>query len=480
MADTIIDQLAQFTTSSQYEHLPDAVIEESKRLVLDSLGCALAGLDHPKGKIGVDYARMLGAAGNEATIIGTGERSSVFGAAFANGELINAIDMDAILPPGHVTPFVLPGALAVGESQALPGRTLIEAIAVSHEMSYRFSKAMDNIRDTQDGKVTPPEVWGYASSIFGATAAIGKMRGISTDLLAHGLGIAAQMSPVNSQNCWYQHAPSSTIKYLSSGMLALTALTAAHMGEMGHRGDRRILDSREHGYARFIGTRKWEPQHLTDKLGEAWTFPAAQSYKPYPHCRVLHALLDCEIAIVEQNDLKPSEIDSIKIWVEGMIEQPIWLNRQIEHVFDGQFSIAHGISMGAHRVKPGKAWQDPAVVFDPSVLSLMERVTHEVHPDYVKLLTGNAASRPARIEIVARGETFVGESRYPKGSPSPDPSSYMTNAEMADKFRHNAEEVLSDESAERIIQAVFNLETVSDVGAIMRLSGTVEQGKRAA
>ena len=51
---------------------------------------------------------------------------------------------------------------------------------------------------------------------------------------------------------------------------------------------------------------------------------------------------------------------------------------------------------------------------------------------------------------------------------------------MADKFRHNAEEVLSDESAERIIQAVFNLETVSDVGAIMRLSGTVEQGKRAA
>ncbi|MGN5477914.1 hypothetical protein ACTMU2_16060 [Cupriavidus basilensis] len=40
-----------------------------------------------------------------------------------------------------------------------------------------------------------------------------------------------------------------------------------------------------------------------------------------------------------------------------------------------QFSIAHGSkSVGAHRIPPGKAWQSPEVVFDPSVLDLMDKI----------------------------------------------------------------------------------------------------------
>jgi len=68
---------------------------------------------------------------------------SIFGAAFANGELINALDFDAILPPGHVSPYVIPGALAIAESTGAPGTDLITALALSHEMSYRIGKAMD-------------------------------------------------------------------------------------------------------------------------------------------------------------------------------------------------------------------------------------------------------------------------------------------------------------------------------------------------
>ncbi|WP_250516936.1 MmgE/PrpD family protein [Caballeronia sp. INDeC2] len=468
MADTLIEQLARFTSDTRFDHLPVAVVEECKRILLDSIGCAVAAIEQPKGRIGIDYARMMGGNG-DATIIGTNERASIFGAAFANGELINALDMDAVVPPGHVTPYVVPGALAIGEARGATGKALVEAMALSHEMSYRLGKAMDYLRDTKDGKVSPPPIYGYSSTVFGATAAIVKLKALPATVLSDALGIAGSISPVNSQVAWFQHAPSSTIKYLIAGALTQTAMTAAHMAELGHRGDVHILDDRAFGFPRFIGTRRWEPEVITAQLGAEWRFITEQAYKPYPHCRILHALLDALDEIVKTNDIEPHEIDGIKAWVEGFVEQPVWLNREIAHVHDAQFSIAHGLALGAHRVPPGKAWQDPELVFGASVMNLMNRVTHEVHPNYVELLSGHAASRPARIEVRARGQAFVGERRYPKGSPSPEPASYMSNDELVAKFRHNAEDVLSAARIDEIIDSVFNLEKLDNVATLMRM-----------
>lgn len=105
---TIIEKLADFSVNTAFEDIPAHVVEESKRLILDSIGCAFAAVDHPKGRIGVEYSRSMAGNGG-ATIIGTPHQASALGAAMANGELINALDMDAVVPPGHVTPYVLPG-----------------------------------------------------------------------------------------------------------------------------------------------------------------------------------------------------------------------------------------------------------------------------------------------------------------------------------------------------------------------------------
>ncbi|AQV98360.1 MmgE/PrpD family protein [Cupriavidus necator] len=467
MAETIVGQLAGFTHQSGYGTLPHAVVDECKRILLDSLGCALAAVDQPKGKIGIEYGALMGGPAGNATIIGTDHKVSVVGAAFANGELINALDMDAVVPPGHVTPYVVPGALAIGEALGRSGQDLIAALAVSHEMSYRIGKAMDYLRDTKDGKVSPPRIYGYSSTVFGATAAIARLKGLGADKTAHALGIAGCISPVNSQVAWFQHAPSSTIKYLLAGALTQAAMTAAHMAEFGHRGDLQILDDREYGFPRFIGTTRWEPERILSGLGTDWQFPTEQAYKPYPHCRILHALLDCLGEIVDQNELRPDEIDGIKVLVEGFVEQPVWLNRDIRHVHDAQFSIAHGIALGAHRVPPGKAWQEPELVFSESVMRLMDKVTHEVHPDYVTLLSGHAASRPAKIEVSARGKTFVGERRYPKGSPSPDPASYMTTEELVQKFRDNARSIIPQSKIARVADAVLDLENVGNIASVL-------------
>ena len=467
MPKTIIEDLADFTVGTRIEDLPADVIQETKLIILDSIGCALASTEQPKGRAGIEYGRTIGGGAGTATIIGFGERVSIFGAAFANGELINTLDMDPVLPPGHVCPYVLPGALALAEQEGASGATLIEAVALAHEMSYRIGKAMDYLRDTKDGKVTPPEIYGYSSTVFGATAAILKIFGADAGTVSHGLGIAGSIAPVQSQAAWFQHAPSSTIKYLQAGVLVQAAFNAAYMARLGHRGDRLLLDDRTYGFPRFIGTSRWEPHVITDALGTEWRFPAEQAYKPYPHCRILHALLDAMTDILEAEDIQPAEIDHIRAYVEGFVEQPVWLNRDITHVHDAQFSIAHGLAVGAHRIKPGKDWMDPSLVFGESVMSLMEKVSHEVHPDYVKLIEGNAASRPAIIEISARGQTFRGERRYPRGSKAPEAGIALTVDELIAKFHHNADGVISRKQAEAVVACIERLESCEDAGTLM-------------
>lgn len=465
---TIIEQLADFAAGVEPRTLPADVVSESKRILLDSLGCAVASLDDDAAaQRGVEYARYLGGADGPASIIGTGTGTSVPAAAFANAELINALDQDAVLPPGHVTPYVLPGALATAEALHVSGEKLLAAIAVAHEMSYRIGKATDYLRDITDGVVTIPGIIGYSSTLFGATAAIGVVKGFSNETLADALGIMGSTMPTNTQRAWMMHAPSTTIKYQLAGGMALSAVTAANLAELGHTGDRQMLDDREYGFPRFIGTSRWKPAPITARLGSDWTFTPFQSFKPYPHCRVMHALFDALTEIVEDNDIRPDEIDAINAWGESFVMQPVWMNEDIRNPRDAQFSMTHGLAMAAHRIPPGKDWQTVEAVHDPSVLELAERSTFQTHPDYTKALTTNPAARQSRIEVHARGTTFAAERGYPKGSPSPDPATYMTDDELVAKFRHNVDGTVSDTDAQAIVDEVYTLEDIDDITTLL-------------
>lgn len=398
-------------------------------------------------------------------------------AAYANGETMNAIDFDAVLPPGHVSPYVLPGALAIAESLGSSGRSLLSAVALSHEMSYRFGKAMDYTRDTKSGEISTASVLGYTSTIFGATAAIGKLQGVDRDVIADAIGIAANITPVNSHRSWFAHTPSSSVKYTMAGVVAQSALTAAYSAQMGHRGDRQVLDDTDFGYSKFIGTRRWVPENIVDALGAEWRFPAESTIKPYPHCRILHAPLDALIQIVTDNDIQPDEIDAIRAWGEAWVMQPIWLNTQIDRPVDGQFSIAHGLSVGAHRITPGPEWQTPETVFSGSVMRLMDKVTFEPHPKYVEELSKHPSARPTRIEVDARGTTFSSDRLFPKGSPSPDAGTHMTDDELIAKFHVNAKGILPEAEADAFVEAMLHLEDVDNVSAVFRRLGATSSNE---
>src|SRR4030081_3323655 len=84
------------------------------------------------------------AQSNESSVIG-GDRLSLAGATLLNGYLITAVTMCDVHRPSltHVTPEVIPPALAIAERDGLSGRDLLVAIAGGCEVTTRIGLGVD-------------------------------------------------------------------------------------------------------------------------------------------------------------------------------------------------------------------------------------------------------------------------------------------------------------------------------------------------
>ena len=94
--------LARFIKEIRFEDIPGGIVLETKRLLLDSIGCALGGIYTKKGEIALSFGTSSGSS-QEATIIGAGQKASAPVASFVNGELFNALDYDALCAPSSNT-----------------------------------------------------------------------------------------------------------------------------------------------------------------------------------------------------------------------------------------------------------------------------------------------------------------------------------------------------------------------------------------
>ena len=88
---TIAEQMSSWTVALHYSRLPDEVIHLAKRMIIDTIGCALGGYTSEPSKIARDMAGTV-SSNQPCTIIGSGLTSSPDLATFANGVMIRYLD----------------------------------------------------------------------------------------------------------------------------------------------------------------------------------------------------------------------------------------------------------------------------------------------------------------------------------------------------------------------------------------------------
>ena len=240
---TTARKLAEIVNTINFDRLPAEVVSETKRRILDAVGCGLAGFAAEPSVIARSLAEDLGGK-PESTIWGQSQRTSCDRAALANSTMLRAFDyMDSHAGADACHPcFNIPPCFSVAERVGASGRDLIAAIVAGYEVQIRF----------QDACVVGTRGWFSGMYLeFSVPLAVGKLLGLDIDRLTHALAIS--VSHGNTLGAM-SGAHITASKSIADGMVSATAIVSALMARNGLEGPEDIVEG-ESGFAAAIAER---------------------------------------------------------------------------------------------------------------------------------------------------------------------------------------------------------------------------------
>src|ERR1700742_713554 len=236
-----VEHIATFAASARPENLRSKIRQLFKRNILDSLGCAIAGLQgKPFHALREQFEEYR--APGRCTLIGGGKTSADQAALFNSG-LVRYVDLlDSYMAPGGLChPSDNFGTvLAAAEQAGASGEEFMLALAVAYEIQCRFSAAIPVMA----------KGFNHATQLaISAAAAAGRLLGLSTAEIANAIAIAT----VDNVSLACVHAePVSQWKGFSPGMTGMRAIYAASLAKRGFKGPYGLLEGPD-GLERMFG-----------------------------------------------------------------------------------------------------------------------------------------------------------------------------------------------------------------------------------
>jgi 2-methylcitrate dehydratase PrpD len=452
-------EVAHFATDTASADLPPALLDVSRKSILDGIGLALAGSVADSGALVNAYLRKFEGC-SEATVIGTALRVPTRFAAFANGVAIHADDYDDTqLASGkdrvyglltHPTAPSLPAVLATAEVLHASGRDVMAAYNIGVEVECKIAEAI-NPRHYQQGFHSTG-----TCGPFAAAAAVARLKGLNPAQTAQALAIAGSQSAGLRENFGTMTKP------FHAGRAAESGVVAADFAAMGWTATDKILEAGR-GFFRAAGG-GFDPRAISGKLGDPWTFlDPGVSIKPFPSGSLTHPGMTKFLELVLEHDIEPEEVESIDVGTNQHMPNALIHHRPTTHL-QAKFSMEFCMAILLLERRAGLPQFTDQVVNRPDVKAWIERVNFRVHPD------AEAAGYDKMTTILdirmKNGRHIRGVADFGKGSPQ-HPMSYD---EVADKFRGCAEFARwESRRIEGIIEVVRHLEVLDDVCTLLAL-----------
>jgi 2-methylcitrate dehydratase PrpD len=365
-------QFAEWIVRLRYEDLPADVVDRAKGLTLQNISSALLGAQLPAGQQAIAFVtdEESGVA-RGATIMVTGTKVTRGGAAFANSELMLAGGKwDTFRMLTHPGTAIVPGALAVAESQQTSGRDFITAIAAGYEVMERM--AADWIPTVMARGFHAGPVF----SIFGAAIAAAKIMRFDEDQVHAVISLCTNLAGSNLE--------SRALREGAAVRNAMLAVALAKQGRVG--GGEAVLEGPAGFYHAYAGNNTGELTHsfvgdghtsldtLTAGLGRSWMF-LETLYRIYSISGYNIAHIDVTARLCEEHNIRYQDVDRVEAvvnWLETQYPSPAFPARRedIGEAAPGstRYYSAYGVVKRGFPMLPGTP--DP-----PEVLALMKRVT---------------------------------------------------------------------------------------------------------
>ena len=443
MSGNITEVLAGFAASLQYDDLPEPVRDRCKDILLDTLACAIAGHRGEETQQVAALASQL-AQSNEGSVIG-GERLSLAGATLLNGYLITAVTMCDVHRSTltHVTPEVIPPALAIAERDGLSGRDLMVAIAAGCEVTTRIGIGLDYPTFRAKGWHGPGVL-----GPFGAAAAAGRLRRLDTETMAKAFGLAGSQA-AGTFAAW----GTPTVKFHQCRG-ALSGLMAALLAEQNFLATREFLTAKDGGLFNVYAN-GGRPDAVTADLGQRWELEQI-ALRLWPSASSIQGMNTALFDLIEQHRIDPGRVTKVRVALSPSVFDLHGKLARYKAKFDALISGHYTAAVILHDQMLTLAQFEPARYDDPELRrAAAEQI--EIRPD--PALTGVQAV----VEVDADGTMLTARCDYPRGS-AENP---LSRAQIESKFRTYADGVLSPSAVAATIEAVSDLENLGSARKLM-------------
>ncbi len=441
----LTEQLLDHTLELSYESLSPEVIDRTKQLFLDFLGVALGGRQFAEASSSVLKGTQDLANGQQGPcrVVGGKEMFPAHYAALVNGAFAHGMDFDdthrdAIMHPG--TP-VFSTLMALGEERGVTGREFLTAAVAAYDLANKIGRA---VGEGVHKKGLHPTA---TTGIFAATAGGARLMGLPREQALNAMGFNVSQAAGSQQfletGGWN--------KPLHVGLACHNAIYALTMARNGFLGARQPLEGR-FGYFFSYTSDGWDPDKISG-LGTDFEIMAT-GIKPYPCCRFNHGVIDAVSGAVREHGLAPQDIASMDLYMSPLghtvVGEPVDVKRNPATIVQGQFSNYFASAVAA--LGDDYSWQSYEKLEDPLVKSLMAATTSH-STDEVKGMACRATIR------TKAGQEINKEVPLAKG----EPENPMTWEEVIAKFTSLAQGSLGAGGAQRVVEAVREVEQVEDL-----------------
>lgn len=433
----LTDRVIEFVLNVEWHKLPAAVQHQAKRCLMDALGALIAGTDTPPGRLMAGFAAEQ-FQGDEATILASGKRVSLAGAALANGFAQNALDIDDgyRLVKGHPGACILPVILAAGEVRpGVSGKEFLTALVVGYELGTRAGVIRHALYETYHASGS----WG---AVAGAAAA-GKLLKVDARTLREAMGTAEYHAPIAPM---MKGVDTPSMGKDAIGWGCMVAASSLGMARNGFTGVEPLFSDSPQ--------REW-----IENLGSQYEIMSLY-FKPYAACRWAQPAIAGALRIAAENRLRPDEIERIEV---RTFKAACELSRRHPaNTEEAQYNLPYPLAAALIDSEVGPKQVLPPRIFDASLLALADRVTAEVEEAYE-----NAFPAKAYAEVIvhtADGRRLASGRMEAMWEP---PDTLPTDEELEKKFYWLVRPILGDERAKTLIAIIREFEQLDWVDSFI-------------
>src|SRR5213080_3239620 len=445
-------ELASYVHSVNYRDIPEKVLHETKKRVIDSLGCAIGAFEAEPVKASRKVAEAV-VAREGGTMFGTRRRTAPDLAAFVNGIMVRYFDYnDTYLSkePAHPSDNIGP-CFSVAESAQATGKDLLLSIILAYEIQCRLCDAAD-IRHRGWDHVC----YGLPSTALAAS----KLMDLDSEKMTQAVNLALNSHITMRQ---VRAGELSMWKGCSFANAARNGVFSALLAREGMTGPSPIFEGEMGFFKQVSGPFE---MNTDDFGGRNGSFKIAETYlKFFPaeiHSQTsIWAALEARKEIEKPEDIVSVEIASHEAGYTILGRDPEKWNPMTKETAD--HSLPYIVAMAMFEGRIDNSTYSEKKYRDPKILDFLKKIT-VIEDKELSARYPEAVANRITVKL-ASGTVITKQVDYHKGHPK----NPMSDKEVEDKFERLTRKYLTKNQSRRILDTIWSLEKVKEVGKIVSL-----------